>query len=106
MGLPSDEMTATIERIIDQAVAGRLAKNAAVAAITSAMRDRRAAVTTKEREAAEGERLLSRYDELVARGRGRNAAMLVARESGEPHEWETIADRIRRLRSRRAKRSS
>ena len=107
---PANEWTAIAEsavrRAVQLAMQRVLSEDEAVLAAMAELEERRASVTTKERQEAENARLLARHDELVARGRGHNAAMMVAREFGEPHEWETIADRIRRLRARREKRAA
>jgi len=99
--LAADQLAA-IERAVAQVVTGRMTQALAVAAIAAAVTEARLDITTKERERAEGQRLLARYDEIAARCGHRSAAMLTAKEFGHPHEWETIADRIRRLRSKRA----
>jgi len=106
MTAPPDqnELRAAVERALRLAMSGAVTLDVAVASVLSATEERRLSITTKQREAAEGARLLARYDELLARGLGRKAAMKVAREFGQPHEWETIADRVRRLRANREKR--
>jgi hypothetical protein len=98
------DLRAAIERAVRHAAAGMMTIDVAVAAVLAATEERKVAVTTKEREKAEGARLLARHDELVGRGHARhNVPMMVAREFGEPHEWETIADRVRRWRATRKK---
>ena len=97
----ADEHRSAVERILRQVAAGAMAVDAALVSVLAATGEAAVSVNTKERERAEGQRLLARYDELVERGRGRNAAMIVAKEFGQPHEWETIADRVRRLRANR-----
>ena len=99
--LAADQLAA-IERAVAQVATGRMTQALAVAAIAAAVTEARLDVTTKERERAEGQRLLARYDEIAARIGHRAAAMRTAKEFGRPHEWETIADRIRRLRAKRA----
>jgi hypothetical protein len=99
----ADELRAVLERAFRQVVSGQSTVDVAIAAVLAEVEEQSLSVTTKQREKAEGDRLLARYDELIARGHAHKAAMIVAREFGQPHEWETIADRVRRLRARRKK---
>ena len=74
---------------------GTFAAEAAVAVAITAVDERTTTIKVKERERAEGEQLMARHDELIAKGRAPHIVrMLVAKEFGEPHEWETIADRV------------
>ena len=90
-----------VRRAWQLAMKRAMTEDDAVALIAAAFEEKRATVTTKEAEAAEGARLLARHDELVARGKGCHAAMITAREFAEPHEWATVAKRIGRLRAAR-----
>lgn len=106
---PTHDESAIVESAVRRAwqlaMKRAMTEDDAVALIAAALDEKRATITTKAAEAAEGARLLARHDELEPR-HGCNAAMIVAREFGEPHQWETIADRIRRLRAKRAKKAA
>ena len=102
----SASVEGTVRRIVRLTKAGQLTEDEAVGAHLETFRIQRASVTTKQTEAQVGRQLIARYDELIAQGRGCGAAMMVARELGEPHEWTTIVKRLYRLRDARKKRAA
>ena len=96
---PSDQLAATIDRAVRQALASGLRQDGMVAEITAAVMRMQAesavVTTTAERTRAESTRLLVLWQDA---GADRNAAGKVASKMSKcPHERQIIAQRIRAL---------
>jgi len=100
--IEADAIQRTIDRALDGAASGALAKAEAARLIWAAFEGQHPSTTPAQRVAAESARYLAEYDELGGDG-DRLAAGKVANAhcGGDPQQREIIAQRIRRLARRR-----